>query len=1083
MEQVLNLKVDLSRQKVVRPNLTSTILRELVWDEGDTFTGTVTLTDSPATIQAVRMTLGDRFNDVAFALSDRQNNTYTLAIDGQFIRSYLYNAAKKTAYLNITLRIGGQDIIITPVPVVLMANPTANTTIGTFEIDNVRGLSDVLLAQDGKIDTHTGDKNNPHETTKAQVGLGNADNTSDLAKPISTATQSALNLKADQSALASHTSDTTNPHQVTKAQVGLSNVDNTADTAKPVSTAQQAALDLKANQTDLTSHTGNTNNPHSVTKTQVGLSNVDNTSDINKPISTATQSALDLKANQTALESHTSNTTNPHQVTKTQVGLGNVDNTSDVDKPISTAQQTALNLKADASALTAHTTDKTNPHEVTKTQVGLGNVDNTSDLNKPVSTATQTALDGKSAVGHGHTIADVSGLQTALDGKQASGNYATLEDGKVPANQLPSFVDDVVEVANFAALPTTGETGKIYVILDTGKVYRWSGTAYVEIAASPGSTDAVPEGSTNKYFTTQRAADAAPVQSVAGKTGAVTLAKSDVGLGEVDNTTDLAKPISTATQTALDGKANSSHTHVIGDVTNLQTALDGKAASSHTHTVSEIVGLQTFLNGDGAPASSLGEDGDLYIDTTNSLIFGPKAAGAWGTGRSLVGAQGPQGETGATGPQGPQGPQGDQGIQGIQGPAGETGATGAQGPQGEKGDKGDKGDTGDTGPAGAQGPAGPQGEQGIQGIQGPAGATGATGATGPQGETGPAGATGATGPQGPQGETGPAGATGPQGPAGTSGAELVYPALLRFGSANYGIDTESATVTTSQSTTSLQITGAVGLGDYLGGYILPSPINLSASLDTLKLFAAVTGTNPNVQLRVELYNSSFDVVESYFGSTNGIPEWGGLINLTRQNLGTGVATSVVGVGIIFETVASAANLRLYSLTTGLPTGPQGPTGATGPAGADGKTIRNGSGAPSSGLGVDGDFYIDTVASAIYGPKTSGAWGSATSLIGPAGSGGGGGGVTVSSTPPSSPTAGDLWFDSDDAIVSVYYDNSWVEIGVGPQGEKGDTGEVGPQGPAGETGPAGATGATGATGDTGPQGPAADVADLFAYSGF
>ena len=68
-----------------------------------------------------------------------------------------------------------------------------------------------------------------------------------------------------------------------------------------------------------------------------------------------------------------------------------------------------------------------------------------------------------------------------------------------------------------------------------------------------------------------------PVRSVAGRTGAVTLAKADVGLGNVDNTSDAAKPISTATQTALNGKANSSHSHAVADVTGLQTALDGKA--------------------------------------------------------------------------------------------------------------------------------------------------------------------------------------------------------------------------------------------------------------------------------------------------------------------------------------------------------------------------------------------------------------------------------------------------------------------------------------------------------------------------
>ena len=68
-----------------------------------------------------------------------------------------------------------------------------------------------------------------------------------------------------------------------------------------------------------------------------------------------------------------------------------------------------------------------------------------------------------------------------------------------------------------------------------------------------------------------------PVRSVAGRTGAVTLAKADVGLGDVENTSDAAKPISSATQTALNGKANSSHGHAVADVTGLQTALDGKA--------------------------------------------------------------------------------------------------------------------------------------------------------------------------------------------------------------------------------------------------------------------------------------------------------------------------------------------------------------------------------------------------------------------------------------------------------------------------------------------------------------------------
>lgn len=74
-------------------------------------------------------------------------------------------------------------------------------------------------------------------------------------------------------------------------------------------------------------------------------------------------------------------------------------------------------------------------------------------------------------------------LDTSLKG--AANGVAELDaNGKVLTSQLPSFVDDVIEAENFAALPNEGETGKIYVTLDDNKTYRWSGSAYVEISAS-----------------------------------------------------------------------------------------------------------------------------------------------------------------------------------------------------------------------------------------------------------------------------------------------------------------------------------------------------------------------------------------------------------------------------------------------------------------------------------------------------------------------------------------------------------------------------------------------------------------------
>lgn len=91
---------------------------------------------------------------------------------------------------------------------------------------------------------------------------------------------------------------------------------------------------------------------------------------------------------------------------------------------------------------------------LTKTDVGLSNVNDTSDSDKPISTATLAAL----------------------------GEKADLVGGLVPSTQLPGFVDDVLEFANFAALPGTGEGGKIYITVDDNKTFRWSGSVYTIIS-------------------------------------------------------------------------------------------------------------------------------------------------------------------------------------------------------------------------------------------------------------------------------------------------------------------------------------------------------------------------------------------------------------------------------------------------------------------------------------------------------------------------------------------------------------------------------------------------------------------------
>jgi hypothetical protein len=166
----------------------------------------------------------------------------------------------------------------------------------------------------------------------------------------------------------------------------------------------------------------------------------------------------------------------------------------------------------------------------------------------------------------------------------------------------------------------------------------------------------------------------------------------------------------------------------------------------------------TILNGKGAPLSSVGINGDFYIDTRSLLIYGPKKSNKWPLPQNL---QGPIGAAGADGKNGSEG----KSISNASTVAGPTGT------QGEKGDKGEKGETGSAGASGSSGSAGLTGAKGETGLTGATGASGsgsgtpgATGAQGPIGNTGSAGAIGA------KGETGTAGSAGMKGDTGTVGA-------------------------------------------------------------------------------------------------------------------------------------------------------------------------------------------------------------------------------------------------------------------------------------------------------------------------
>lgn len=223
--------------------------------------------------------------------------------------------------------------------------------------------------------------------------------------------------------------------------------------------------------------------------------------------------------------------------------------------------------------------------------------------------------------GYGITDALSSSLKGANNGLAELGS-----DGKVPSSQLPSYVDDVLEYSGQSSFPSTGESGKIYVDTSTNKTYRWSGTAYVEISPSLvlGTTHATAgygdesraaytHGVTNKGSAFTSGLYKITTNSEGHVTAATAASKSDIGLGNVDNTSDANKPVSTAVQTALNGKANSSHEHVIADITDLES----KSAASGGTALSLV---------------TTGEKATWNAKTTNTGTVRSVTAGAGLTG-------------------------------------------------------------------------------------------------------------------------------------------------------------------------------------------------------------------------------------------------------------------------------------------------------------------------------------------------------------------------------------------------------------------------------------------------------------------
>ncbi|WP_418668019.1 collagen-like triple helix repeat-containing protein [Allofournierella sp.] len=292
---------------------------------------------------------------------------------------------------------------------------------------------------------------------------------------------------------------------------------------------------------------------------------------------------------------HKADRANPHGVTKAQVGLGNVPNVATNDQTptyTAAASLTALTsgeklaaalgkLATAVAELIAHLASRANPHGVTKAQVGLGSVTNDAQVKR-------------SELGKANGVA-------TLDGQ-----------GQVPAAQLPSYVDDVLEFADAKSFPAAGESGKIYVSLADNLTWRWSGTGYVEISKSL----ALGETASTAY------------PGDKGKAAAEELA---------------------ATKTTVAANTAARHSHGNKGV------LDGLTAALVEAWSEAIQTLQVGTVQSGATASaSITKTGTAAVlDLT--LPFGAQGP---------KGEKGEKGDTGATGPQGERGERGETGLPG-----------------------------------------------------------------------------------------------------------------------------------------------------------------------------------------------------------------------------------------------------------------------------------------------------------------------------------------------------------------------------------------------------------------------------------
>jgi len=269
-------------------------------------------------------------------------------------------------------------------------------------------------------------------------------------------------------------------------------------------------------------------------------------------------------ANATNISAHSTSIDNPHRVTQAQVGLGNVTNTSDADKAISALTQRALD--ANATVISNEETRASGAEGVNAANIAMNvrnietNFTNIVTNETNISTNTSGIETNISKIYNNTSVTSVNNNLIYLNERSISDNSNSIYQEYYRAT--------AAEQMNAAAIAeNTAKTGITSVqasdiTTNTTKV----GVTSSQASAITANTAKISYNNTasTKLATIEEGAEVNAVGSVAGRTGAVSLVKGDVGLNNVTNTSDADKPVSTLTQTALDGKVDNSQ--VLTDV-------------------------------------------------------------------------------------------------------------------------------------------------------------------------------------------------------------------------------------------------------------------------------------------------------------------------------------------------------------------------------------------------------------------------------------------------------------------------------------------------------------------------------------